>query len=1168
MQHGLHFTFFGQTNIHQDDAPVTELTSRKSQALLYYLVVTGVPHSRSSLAGLLWADMPENDARMNLRQALTTLRRVVGDYLIINRQTVAFNRNSNYHVDVETFVANTSNLLEADINVVTKGAELYQGDFLANFDIKGCPLFETWMLNQRAYLQTLALQTLHHLAGYYVDHHDYPRAIDYATRLLHLEPWREETHRQLMRLLAYNGQRGAALSQYEQCRRILAEELDVEPAPETTTLYEQIRDGAVKQPTDEFPTFVKMPDFLTKPISIPVVDNFVAREDELSQFKQRLELVVSGEGQMVFVTGEAGSGKTALVHRVIQQARRQYPTLLWAKGNCNAYGGVGDPYLPFREVLEMLTGDMEAQWMSGTIDSAYAHRLWQLLPETTKLLTKTGPNLLDIFIAGTALLERVSVAAPADATWLIELQTLIEQQKQRQGPSSLRQGDLFAQYTKMIHALARRQPLVIVFDDLQWADAGSLSLLFHLGRRLKGFPILLVGIYRPDEVTLRPDGERHPLLSLLNEFQREFGEFQIDLQQTKNQAFVDAVLDSESHRFSASFRQALYQQTQGHALFTVEVLRSMQARGDVVRNEDGYWVEGREIDWERVPARVEGVIQERLGRLPDDLLDVLRIASVQGETFNAGVIAEIKGIDERKLLQQLGTILDQRYHLVRSHGSKRLGSRRVSLYRFQHSLFQKYLYSNLDEGERIYLHEAVGNSLEQIYANNEGEIAVQLALHFQVAEIIEKAIRYLHQAGQRALRLSANEEAITHLKQGIDLLQTAPVSMIRYEQEIGLYTTLLPAYQSSKGYGAPEVKETGDHILTLCQHLGETPQLFSVFPSLLIFYMMRGEHDTTSSIAEQALQLAHRLEDTDILASAHNVAGLPHLLQGEFKQAQHHFEQYLALVSPDRPGSELFLTGHDLTANGLTQLAFALWSLGYPEQAEQRIQEALHQAETLNHPFTLAYTLVLSAHFYQFSGRDITEVLTLAQKAITLSCEHKFPFWFAEGMLFQGWVLVHQDQPEQGIADMRQGLGIRDEAGVQFLTPYYQGLFAEAYGIVGQAEDGVALVSEAITTIHKTGERIWEAQLWLLKGDLLQKLGHPSEEVEAAYQEALTLSQHQAIKMFELRALIPLSQIWYQQGQTQMAREQLQSLYDWFDEGFETRYLKQAKTLLTAWEQT
>src|SRR5215217_3016499 len=238
MRHQLELSLLGSPEVRLDGNPITGFRSSKAQALLYYLAVTGRSHTRLALAGLLWGDLSDTQARLSLTQCLSNLRQLVGDYVVIERQSAAFNREQLYWLDVEPFVAGAgSPHPEAALQQQEEAVALYRGDFLEGFYVREAPEFETWALAEQARLRKLAVQALQTLAAHHTRQGDLGQAITDTRRLLSLEPWQEEAHRQLMLLLAQSGQRSAALEQYAICRRILQEELAVEPAPETVALY-------------------------------------------------------------------------------------------------------------------------------------------------------------------------------------------------------------------------------------------------------------------------------------------------------------------------------------------------------------------------------------------------------------------------------------------------------------------------------------------------------------------------------------------------------------------------------------------------------------------------------------------------------------------------------------------------------------------------------------------------------------------------------------------------------------------------------------------------------------------------------------------------------------------------------------------------------------------
>lgn len=344
-------------------------------------------------------------------------------------------------------------------------------------------------------------------------------------------------------------------------------------------------------------------------------DRFVGRERELVWLGQQLESAKRGEGRIAFIAGEAGRGKTALMAEFAFQAMTRHSDLLVSSGTCNAFAGTGDPYLPFREVIGLLAGELDSPWISATQSRENARRLRQAQLITLQVLLEYGPNLIDVFIPGKAFLAQAMSATSAKAAWITQLRA--EVTRRRTAQSSLEQSALFGEYTNVLRQLAEHHPLLVILDDLHWADEASLGLLFHLGRRLPGSRILVLAAYRPEELAHGHNDKHVTLKDILGEFKRTYEEVWIDLvvtDQAEGRKFVDAILDSEPDRFEEPFRQ-----TRGHPLFTVELLRDMQSRGDLVRDASGRWFEGKDLDWGTLPARVEAVVARRLDRLDEGL---------------------------------------------------------------------------------------------------------------------------------------------------------------------------------------------------------------------------------------------------------------------------------------------------------------------------------------------------------------------------------------------------------------------------------------------------------------------------------------------------------------------------------------------------------------------
>lgn len=893
---------------------------------------------------------------------------------------------------------------------------------------------------------------------------------------------------------------------------------------------------------------------------------FVAREAELARLKGFLDLALAGQGCVVFVTGEAGRGKTALVQEFVRQALEKETSLVAAGGNCNAYSGAGDPYLPFREILGLLTGDVEARWTAGAIEQEQAQRLWSVMPFTIQTLVKRGPDLIDTVISGAELVARTRVVEVTGGTgWQIQLEELVARKAAESGPVNVRQSDLFEQYTRVAKTLAEQQPLLLLLDDLQWADAGSINLLFHLGRRLQGSRILVVGIYRPADVAIGREGERHPLEPVINEFQRHFGDIQVDLRQADGRQFIERFLDSEPNQLGSEFREALYQHTRGHALFTVEMLRGMQERGDIVQDPTGRWIESATIIWDTLPARVEGVIGERVSRLSPQMREALKVASVEGEDFTAEVVAQILAVKETELIRQLSGELDKQHRLIQGRDSRSVGDKRLSHYRFRHILFQRYVYDSLDAVERAYLHQAVGNELEHLHGDQTEEIAGALARHFEAAGLMDKAINYLHQAGERAVHLSANDEAIAHFNHALDLLMSLPDTPDRDRQELTLRMALGAPLTATKGYGAPELEQAFSRARELAPQVGEPTQLFQVLYGVWAYHQVRAELQAAREVAEQMLDLAQHQQDPSLRMPAHWALGNILYWMGEFLLAQQHLEQSMALYDRQYHHAHVLLYGQDQGVTCLSFQAWNLWHLGYPDQALKKSQEALALARKLAHPYSLVYAISWSA-WVHLIRREWQKAQEQLEVKISLSAEQGFPFWVVVGNMFLGCTLSHQGRMDEGIALMRHGLENWRMIGAEVARPLNLAQLAEAYKETGQTEEGLDVVAEALAAVEKTRDAHWEAELYRLKGELLLKNeGEKMEDEpspEACFLRAIEIARRQSAKSLELRAVMSLSRLRQARGKKDEARQMLAEIYSWFTEGFDTLDLKEAAALL------
>ena len=956
----------GPARVDQIQKPraVPRFRSRRTVGLLGYLAAEQRPVARDHLALLFWPDEASSKGRANLSRELHNLAQILPDCWDLDRQSVAFVPSASTWVDLYHLQR-----LEAQERWA-EAADLLRGEFLEGVNLDDNPEFENWLLGERDRWRARGEAVLSRVIEAYTRHGKYTDAQRQAQRLLQLAPWDEAAHRHSMRLLAWTGQRGAALRQYESCKRALREELDVEPSEETAALYQQIQAGQL----DRAP---QLPAFLTEERARPEIERalFVGREGELARLDAFIDAVLVGQSRAVFITGGPGRGKTALLDAFAQRAMERHPNLLVAGGKCNAYSGVGDPYLPFRDVMALLTGDVEGRWQVGAITADHARRLWAAFPLVVQDMLNLGPDLLDVFVPGAALLSLALATGQDSAPWFPGLREHIGR-KAATRTTTVEQGQLFQQVTTVLRTVAQKQPLLLILDDIQWADTATISLLFHLGRRLadENSRILIACAYRPEEVALGPplptlraaggpvapaespasgtgQKERHPLAKVLSEFRRNFGDVWVDLgrsEETEQRSFVDALLDAEPNRLDTGFRAALFDRTAGHPLFTVELLRTMQDRNDLVRDADGVWTEGPALDWEVLPARVEAVIEERVDRLDAELLDLLTIASVEGEVFTANVVAEVQNVPERLTLRRLSQDLERRHRLVREQEEVETSQSRLSRFRFGHVLFQNFLYQRLGLGERRLLHGSIAVALEKLHSGQLDTMAVQLAHHFQQAGEHERAFHYFSLAAERASRVYASDDAIAHYSSAIELAdRVSPdvVSLAKLQRGRGLaserlgefdqartdYTTAL---QMARAAGTHEVEKVEwralvdlgklwasrdygqargyfEAALELARSLGEPASLAVSLNWMGNWYANDDDPRRAAVYHQEALDILENLGNRRALANTLDHLGLANLLGGDLVSSVPLFNRAIALFREldDRPRLAASLSG-------------------------------------------------------------------------------------------------------------------------------------------------------------------------------------------------------------------------------------------------------------------
>ena len=865
--------------------------------------------------------------------------------------------------------------------------------------------------------------------------------------------------------------------------------------------------------------------------SQPRVSTLVGREGELAQLHAWWVQALQGKRQVVFVTGEAGIGKTTIVEAFLERIATAEEVWI-GRGHSIEHYGTGEAYLPVLEAFGRLGQE------SG----------------------------------GERLVELLNRHAP---TWLVQMPALIDTARletlQYKGLGATKER-MLREMAEAVERLTQERPLVLQFEDLQWSDHATLDLLAYLARRPGPARLMVLGTYRPVDVAVRD----HPLKPVKQELQVRglCEELRLEFLPTA------AVAEYVTRRFAVGTQpawpvqqvaQLIHRRTEGNPLFMVSVVNDLVTQG-VIAQRNGQWEMTGNIGELEVPAGVRQFIEQQIERISPAGQEVLETASAAGGEFLAATVAAGIEAPVEEVERTCEAFARQGQFLQGSGTGEWPDGTVAARYRFVHALYQEVLYERVSVGRRVSLHQRIGARQAEAYGNRSREIAAELAVHFERGRDYRRAAQYLQYAGENALRRNAHREAIDLLTQGLAVLQLLPPHADLFLQELALQIALGVPLVATKGYAAPEVAQVYDRARELCRQAGEAPHLFPALLGLYGFYLVRAELATARELGELSLVLAERAQDPALLMLAHGTLGNSLFFLGELRGAREHLERGIALYDVQQHHSYTLLYGNDPGIARLSYAAWVLWFLGYPDQALTRSREALTLAQELGHPFNLAFALCFAAWLHQVR-REERATQERAESLMALSHEQGFPFWFAQGAFLRGWALVEQGHQREGLQQMRQGEAGYRTLGAKLGRSLHLALLGEAYGKARQTEEGFEVLTEALTTVQESEERYYEAELWRLKGELLlaqagsklQAVGcrAKSEEAEACFHHAIAIARRQSAKSLELRAIMSLSRLWQQQGKKGDARTILTESYRWFTEGFDTRDIREARALLT-----
>jgi class 3 adenylate cyclase/predicted ATPase len=837
----------------------------------------------------------------------------------------------------------------------------------------------------------------------------------------------------------------------------------------------------------------------------------VGRESEVTLLLERWEQAKAGHGQVVLLTGDAGIGKSRLV-QMLKDHVADEPYIRW---ECqSAEYAQNTALFPLVDLFQ---------------------RLWRFDAQETPdaKLAKLEHALSHYRLP---LEEAVQLFAPLLSVPIPEHHyppLYLSPQRQRQ--------KTLETLVAILLELAERHPVLLILEDLHWTDPSTLELLNLVLDQTPTTSLFVLLTCRP---YFQPSWHHRSYLTEITVNR---------LSHAQVEQIVNRMTDGKA--LPAELLQQILAKADGVPLFVEEMTKALLESGQLKAIDGHYELMGSLVTF-AIPATLQDSLMARLDRLVT-AKGVAQYAAVIGRQFPYELLQAVSQLDASTLQRELERLVEAEIIYPR-------GLPPQATYVFKHALIQDAAAQSLLKSTRQQYHQRIAQVLEAQFPETAEAAPELLAHHYTEAGLTEKAAAYWQRAGQQAIDRSANLEAISHCTTGIALLRTLPETPERIQHALTLHIALGAALQMTKGNAAPEVEHAYTQAHALCQQVGETPELVPVLYGLWRFYLVRSQFHRARELGEALLRLAQQADDPALSVAAYYTLGATWLRFGALPAARRRLEEGITYYTPDQRRAPVFRTGHDPGVACRVHVALTLWLLGYPEQALARVHEALVLPHELSQTYSLAFARCAAALVSQ-CRRDVLAVQEYAEAAVALSTAQGFTQWAAWGTSMRGWALAMQDQDEEGMAQVRQGIAAYRATGAVLLVPYFCTLLADVFDHLGHTADGLQALAEAHTLVEQYEERWWEAEVYRLRGVLLlRQTGTPQAEAEACFQQALDVARRQEAKSLELRAAMSLARLWQQQGKRQEAHDLLAPVYHWFTEGFDTADLQEAKALLEA----
>jgi len=829
----------------------------------------------------------------------------------------------------------------------------------------------------------------------------------------------------------------------------------------------------------------------------------IGRDEELELLHRRWTQAKPGRGQVVLISAEPGIGKSRLAETFRLSLEGESHTRL--RYFCSSHHQ-DSALFPFIEQLERAAGFEREDTPAARLEKLEA------------LVAPNAPSEGDVQL----MAELLSV--PLDGRY--PAVNLTPQRRKEKTFEALR---------RQLAGLARRQPVLMIFEDLHWADPSSRELLDLTVEEIARLPVLLVATFRPE---FQPPwiGEPHVTSLSLRRLGRDESEELVSGLIGNSAALPTELLDE------------IIERTDGVPLFLEELTKAVLESGNA-----GDQIRAIPPASLAVPATLHASLMARLDRLGSAAREIAQIGAAIGREFSYELLAAISQRTEAELREAVGRLVEA--GLVFQRGQPPLAT-----FVFKHALVQDAAHSTLLRGPRRILHAQIAEALETHFPElmeNQPEV---LAQHYEEAGLIKQSVTFWGKAGRRSVARSAMAEAASQFQKGLDQLAVLPNSPELQRQQLEFYSALAAVLTAVRGQAAPETGYAYARARELWEHLGSSEEFLQVPFGQSRYHVGRGELDLAQRLDEDLLRLSQQRNNSAGLVLGHYSAGRNLMLAGKLASARTHLEHLLALHDPISHRSIVEHAGFHVHVAAQANLGLVRLCLGFPDQALAMTNAAIAEARRMAHPPSMAVSLTFGARLLLLV-RDNAAVDARANELISVATEQGFPPWRAQGTIFGGWVKTINGDLAGGISLLRSGSAAYRATGAEMFMPHYTAILAGGCEIAGRVEEAVSLLEDALRSVERTGERWFAAELNRHKGNLLLRQSH-AEAAEERYCEALSIAQDQQAKLWELRAAVSLARLRRDQGRCAEARDLLAPIYGWFTEGFETPDLKEAKALL------